>query len=251
MFESTVGSLSLRKLEYSPSAPFTNTVIFQSNTQANRPASELEDRLYRVNTKGHSEREDLESEEEYLSATGEIDDEMGELSDSRSSIRTSSRPVTPSHPSTSVNIPTALRSTSPEGIYTLSHKAERLLGLVNGSLEHARACLENARDEIRRTADTKSPTPEPYSAPSYQQPQGGRKDKMTIRAKKAMSYTGFPGYKFNGKVPNVVLGINGSKEEEDIRDRRRKAADGVIYWQREVERLDREEKDLQERNKKR
>jgi len=56
------------------------------------------------------------------------------------------------------------------------------------------------------------------------------------RAKKALSVT-FP----NGsKVPEVVIGAGG-REEEMKRERRRRAADGVLYWQKEVARLEKVE----------
>jgi hypothetical protein len=50
------------------------------------------------------------------------------------------------------------------------------------------------------------------------------------RARKAMSVS-------LGSMPNVVIGIGG-KEELLSRERRRRAVDGVLYWQREVERLE-------------
>lgn len=55
------------------------------------------------------------------------------------------------------------------------------------------------------------------------------------RARKAMSVV-LPG----SKVANVVVGAGG-KEEERRREKRRRAADGVIYWQNEVARLEKEE----------
>jgi hypothetical protein len=56
------------------------------------------------------------------------------------------------------------------------------------------------------------------------------------RARKAMSVA-LPG---GAKVPSVVVGAGG-EEEEERRERRRRAADGVIYWQKEVGRLEGEE----------
>jgi hypothetical protein len=38
------------------------------------------------------------------------------------------------------------------------------------------------------------------------------------------------------RTPSVVLGTGGL-EEEDKRERRRRAADGVLYWQKEVAKL--------------
>lgn len=54
------------------------------------------------------------------------------------------------------------------------------------------------------------------------------------RAAKAMSVS-------LGSMPNVVIGIGG-REELESRERRRRAVDGVLYWQREVERLEAVEK---------
>jgi hypothetical protein len=49
------------------------------------------------------------------------------------------------------------------------------------------------------------------------------------RARKAMSM-------ING-MPGVVVG-HGGKEEEVKRERRRRAVDGVLYWQKQVARLE-------------
>ncbi|WVQ62256.1 uncharacterized protein L199_000395 [Kwoniella botswanensis] len=235
MYETTVGSLSLRKLNYSysnDSSPFTDTLIFHGNQVGSKKTSmEETERSRRSNDSRNGNRggrrEELESEDEFTS----VDEEMDELSDSRSS-HTSSRPVTPSqrHP---ISIPTSsrmnrkARSTSPpghyhspDGIFTLAHKAERILGLVPGTLGHAKACLENAKDEIKRLAELDKSSPVQAYLPYHL-----TKD-----------------YGSNGKVPNVVLGLGvNNKEEEERREKRRKAADGVIYWQREIERLEREE----------
>jgi hypothetical protein len=51
------------------------------------------------------------------------------------------------------------------------------------------------------------------------------------RAKKAMSVS-------LAHMPNVVIGIGG-REELVLRERRRRAVDGVLYWQKEVARLER------------
>ncbi|WVW82222.1 hypothetical protein I302_104228 [Kwoniella bestiolae CBS 10118] len=263
MYETTVGSLSLRKLNYSysnDSSPFTDTSIFQGSQSKKSPMEETE-RSRRSNEsayrRGGGRREELESEneDEFMS----VDEDMDELSDSRSS-HTSSRPVTPSqqHP---ISIPSSrhlqkARSTSPprhhhstEGIFTLAHKAERILGLVPGTLGHAKACLENAKDEIKRLAELDRSSPVQSCLPTEgavaaQGGQGGLRN----RAKKAMSmsFSSNPlqNYNLNGKVPNVVLGLGlNSKEEEERREKRRKASDGVIYWQREIDRLEREEKE--------
>jgi hypothetical protein len=50
------------------------------------------------------------------------------------------------------------------------------------------------------------------------------------RARKAMSVS-------LGNMPNVVVGIGG-REELAMRERRRRAVDGVLYWQKEVARLE-------------
>ncbi|WWC99622.1 hypothetical protein V866_006526 [Kwoniella sp. B9012] len=262
MYETTVGSLSLRKLNYSysnDSSPFTDTLIFQGNQVGLKSSSmEEKERSRKSNDSRNGNRggrrEELESEDEFTS----VDEEMDELSDSRSS-HTSSRPVTPSqrHP---ISIPTSsrmnqkARSTSPpghhhspDGIFTLAHKAERILGLVPGTLGHAKACLENAKDEIKRLAELDKSSPvQPYLPPDQGVPAGPNGGGLRNRAKKAMSmsFTTNPlqSYGSNGKVPNVVLGLGvNNKEEEERREKRRKAADGVIYWQREIERLEREE----------
>jgi len=59
--------------------------------------------------------------------------------------------------------------------------------------------------------------------------QTGLKAKMS-RARKAMSVS-------LGNMPNVVIGIGG-REELVLRERRRRAVDGVLYWQKEVARLE-------------
>jgi hypothetical protein len=38
-------------------------------------------------------------------------------------------------------------------------------------------------------------------------------------------------------MPNVVVGLGG-REEMILRERRRRAVDGVLYWQKEVARLE-------------
>jgi len=57
----------------------------------------------------------------------------------------------------------------------------------------------------------------------------GMKSRMD-RARKAISM----GY---GRVPGVVLAVGG-KEEDKRMERRRWAVDGVLYWQKEVARLE-------------
>ncbi|WVQ85548.1 hypothetical protein IAT38_007714 [Cryptococcus sp. DSM 104549] len=224
MIETTVGNLSSKKLE--------------------RPTS------YTGGYRHFEETEELESE-------FGSEDEMGELSDSPSSAHTTSCPVTPSHPPTAiVHIPSHSSrsrrpsSSSPHGVnggdevFKLADKAVQILGLTPGSLAHARACLENARDEVRRTADS----PEPVSTmPEAQEGQshldmsggasrGGMRERMQTRARKAMSATFTGGGHVKMGSMGVVLGAGG-KEEEERRERRRRAADGVLYWQREVARL--------------
>ena len=135
----------------------------------------------------------------------------------------------------------ASRSPSAElGPYTLAHKAVQLLGLVPGSLSHALAALESAPYEVRRTSAecAASPAaviiPDPFASPAT--PPTGMRSRID-RAKKALSVT-FP----TGKVPDVILGTGG-KEEEMKRERRRRAADGVLYWQKEVARLEKVERE--------
>ena len=57
------------------------------------------------------------------------------------------------------------------------------------------------------------------------------------RAKKAMSVVVLP--TGHARLPSVVIGTGG-KEEEEKRERRRRAVDGVLYWQKEVQRLEAE-----------
>ena len=63
----------------------------------------------------------------------------------------------------------------------------------------------------------------------------GLKGRMGERARKAVSVVVVKGS--HGRAPSVVLG---GYDEEDvkIRERRRRAADGVLFWQREVGRLE-------------
>lgn len=131
---------------------------------------------------------------------------------------------------------TTTTSAQKEGPLALAAKAERILGLVPGTLVHARAALENAREEIRRTADSSAPFGGYVAAttgPTTPGAGSGFKAKVD-RARKAMSVS------LTG-MPNVVVGIGG-KEEMELRERRRRAADGVLYWQKEVARLEALEK---------
>lgn len=98
-----------------------------------------------------------------------------------------------------------------------------------GTLPHARACLENARDEVRRTASA-SPSP---IIPLQTEGIGG----AGVLGKAAKAWNAITP---SSKVPGVVLGLGG-EEEEEKRERRRRAADGVLHWQREVARLEAEE----------
>ncbi|OXM80685.1 hypothetical protein C364_01702 [Cryptococcus neoformans Bt63] len=160
--------------------------------------------------------------------------------DSPSSTHTSSRPVTPSHP-----IPIPLHISiqgSPETeILKLADKAEKILGLTPGTLAYARACLENARDKVR--CITLSPSPDPLSIIAkddklshFDMSRGGIKEKMQTRARKAISITAL-GALGHQKIASVVLGAGG-KEEEHQRQKTRRAADSVLYWQKEVARLE-------------
>ncbi|WVQ71223.1 hypothetical protein IAR50_000748 [Cryptococcus sp. DSM 104548] len=226
--------------------------------QIERPSQTKPDLRQRQENYNLGETEDLESEYEF----GDEDD-MGELSDSYSTVHTSSRPVTPSHPpSTPVHIANSnsSSSSSKNDIFKLADKAEKILGLTPGTLAYARANLENARDQVRRTATIPSPEPVPlsFSPPagedaehkSYFDMDGKSKKKSKMgRARKAMSVTGFAGLG-QGKIAGVVVGAGG-KEEEERRERRRKATDGVLYWQREVARLMEEDEGVFESLKKR
>ncbi|ORX34137.1 hypothetical protein BD324DRAFT_166569 [Kockovaella imperatae] len=188
--------------------------------------------------------EDLASEgydsEEY--------DEMGELSDSPSSHPSISRPSTPLDIAIrSSSAPRRVRShthsASPPNTdhFTLAVKAERILGLTPGTLAHAKACLENARDEVKRTSQEQSPPPIDFNTmhASFSDSErekvekGGMRGKFD-RAKKAMSVA------LPARMPSVVVGAGG-KEEEERREKRRRAVDGVIYWQKMVEKLEQEQ----------
>ncbi|ODO07528.1 hypothetical protein L198_01107 [Cryptococcus wingfieldii CBS 7118] len=225
MLETTIGQLPARQIE----RPF--------QTQ-----HDLRQRQERYNQSG---TEDLESEYDF----GDEDD-MGELSDSYSSVHTTSRPVTPSHPPpTPVHITSSSSSSSSpkNDIFKLADKAEKILGLTPGTLPYARANLESAREQVRRTAAFPSPEPVPLSLsppptgedaePKSYFDMGGKSKKQSkmTRARKAMSVTGLGGLA-PGKIASVVIGTGG-KEEEERHERRRKATDGVLYWQREVARL--------------
>lgn len=74
---------------------------------------------------------------------------------------------------------------------------------------------------------------------------GGISSGLT-RARKAMSIV-IPGaaHDGHGRVPNVVVG-HGGEEEQVAREKRRKAVDGVLYWQREVARLECEQQKREE-----
>lgn len=122
----------------------------------------------------------------------------------------------------------------------LAHKAERILGLVPGTLAHAHACLENARDEVRRTALATT------AGPSYLHPDGsvsnnpsGSAAGLGDRAARALSMV-LP--RKHPKLEGVVLGAGG-EEEEERREKRRRAVDGVLHWQKEVARLEAEERE--------
>jgi hypothetical protein len=159
------------------------------------------------------------------------------MPDSPSSHHSSSRPTTPQG-HTTAHVRTRSSASPPVDTtpFAIAQKAERILGLTPGTLPHAHAALENARDEVRRTAELSAedhaPTSYMPSDAAMMSPQSGMRRGID-RAKKAMSAT-FPS---NTKVVGVVVGAGG-REEEKRRERRRRAADGVIYWQKEVARLE-------------
>ncbi|OXB38506.1 hypothetical protein LQV05_002668 [Cryptococcus neoformans] len=208
MFETTASHLSTKKIDRFP---------IQTSQVKNQ---------FRV-----EETEQLGNEYEY--------DRIAELSDSPSSTHTSSRPVTPSHP-----IPIPLHISiqgSPETeLFKLADKAEKILGLTPGTLAYAQACLENARDKVR--CITLSPSPDPLSIAKddklshFDMSRGGIKEKMQTRARKAISITAL-GALGHQRIASVVLGAGG-KEEEHQRQKIRRAADSVLYWQKEVARLE-------------
>ena len=161
--------------------------------------------------------------------------------DSPSSRTSLSRPTTP--PDSTVHVSTRFRSATssspPTDHFTLAVKAERVLGLTPGTLAHARACLENARDEVRRLSQERSPPPVDFATYQSSFSDGG-KDKglkgRFDRAKKVMSVA-LPSH---ARMPSVVVGTGG-KEEEERREMRRRAVDGVIHWQKMVENLEKEQ----------
>ena len=164
--------------------------------------------------------------------------------DSPSSHHSYSRPTTPQG-STTAHVRTRSSASPPADgntPFSIAHKAERILGLTPGTLPHARAALENARDEVRRSAEqaAEDHAPTSYMPSDAAMMSGGCGSGVGMRgridrAKKAMSVS-FPS---GNKVAGVIVGAGG-KEEEKRRERRRRAADGVIYWQKEVARLEAE-----------
>ncbi|WWD17942.1 hypothetical protein CI109_102387 [Kwoniella shandongensis] len=292
MIETTVGQLSSHKINtplsstYGPRPPYRGASRTKSIKET-KTSSKSNGRYYKVQMSQYqdqdqdrqmliNDREDLNSDREGY----EGEDDMAELSDSPSTTHTSSRPVTPSNPPIpqvhQMHPPTNIHShylslqegntsiTSSDGsprssseVFTLAQKAEKILGLVPGSLAHARACLENARDEVKRTATVVDQSHQIRGvSPPADGPEMGVKGRMQTRARKAISLVGFPpssgaGTAINGQgnMRNVVLGTGG-KDEEEQRERRRRAADGVLYWQREVGRLEAEEA-LEERGMRR
>ena len=152
------------------------------------------------------------------------------------------------------------RSCDSDGPYGVAHKAERLLGLVPGTLQHARVSLDYARDEVRRLASVpptqyvawKGGNGKEHDADDASVHSGSGSEKkglagtMRDRARKAMSIS-LQSNSNQGQreaVPNVVIGVGGA-EEELARERRRKVADGVLYWQKQVARLEQEEQEAE------
>lgn len=160
-------------------------------------------------------------------------------SDSPSSRTSYSRPSTPHGHTTPSHAVRTRKSSSPpvsDFPYSMPPKAERILGLSPGTLPHARAALESAKEEVRRL-DTPIA---PFFPLEYTNANGGGGGGMRgkiDRAVKAMSVALPSGT----KIPGVVVGVLGGKEEEERRERVRRANDGVLFWQREVARLSAEE----------
>lgn len=107
------------------------------------------------------------------------------------------------------------------------------------------ACLENARDEARRLSDLapySSVPPPTYTvdvAPATQTKKGGgRMDRARKAMSIAMPSAGTLGRmgSMQGPVPTVVMTLSGEEENAKM-DWRRKVADGVLHWQKEVQRL--------------
>ncbi|KAK1927900.1 hypothetical protein DB88DRAFT_516565 [Papiliotrema laurentii] len=173
------------------------------------------------------DREDLASQ------VGNSDDEMDDLSDSPSSYTSGSRPTTPHAVRLSLSKPKSAPPSTTHLPYTIAHKAERILGLSPGTLPHALAALESAKEEVRRLELPIAPLlpfpSEPVSRDTaHSNGMRGRID----RAVRAMSIALPSGT----RIPGVVVGVGG-KEDEARRERVRRANDGVLYWQREVARL--------------
>ena len=134
----------------------------------------------------------------------------------------------------------------------MAPKAERILGLSPGTLPHAKAALESAKEEVRRLDQPIAPLiplHDHFELESQSQPQpqtqGGMKKRLD-RAVKAMSIA----LPHNTKIPGVIVGTGG-KEDELKRERMRRANDGVLYWQKEVARLTAESQEVIKTRKKR
>ena len=151
------------------------------------------------------------------------------------------------------------RSIDSDGPYGVARKAQMLLGLQPGTLQHARVSLEYARDEVRRLASAPQTRYVPWTGGkrSEEADDGasvyGEKKGLKDRARRALSVSFHPQARAQpqsqaqaaagegaGAIPNVVIGVGGA-EEEEMRERRRKVADGVLYWQKQVARLEQEE----------
>jgi hypothetical protein len=185
------------------------------------------------------DREDLASQ------VGNSDDEMDDLSgesstllrglsaDSPSSYTSGSRPTTPHAVRLSLSKPKSAPPSTTHLPYTIAHKAERILGLSPGTLPHALAALESAKEEVRRLELPIAPLlPFPSESVSRDTAHSNGMRGRIHRAVRAMSVALPSGT----RIPGVVVGVGG-KEDEARRERVRRANDGVLYWQREVARL--------------
>jgi hypothetical protein len=144
-----------------------------------------------------------------------------------------------------------------DGPYGVAKKAQTLLGLQPGTLQHARVSLEYARDEVRRLATAPQTRYVAWTGgkksldddgASVHSSSGSEKRGLRERARRTLSISFNPQAQAaqerveHAAVPNVVIGVGG-EEEEQMRERRRKVADGVLYWQKQVAKLEQEERD--------
>lgn len=150
-----------------------------------------------------------------------------------------SRPVTPPAPqidlrqrTKSVAKPKFEADAAQSHPYTLAVKLQKILGLQPDTLAYARAALEHARDEVRRTTMDLPRGGSPPVAPTSSWKGEGLRKRLSMNGMSSMADT-------ERVERGSPLNVGGAKEEQ-IRERRRRATDGLIYWQKEVARLENE-----------